>query len=163
MTMYVWFYARKINNRFTKFIDLGKFVKQINELSEDNQIPKFSTHLVYMTKANSRHQIEEKIVKSIFAKKPKRADVYWFLHIDRTEEPYTLSYSVNELVDDKVIKINMKIGFRIQPKTEYYFKKIVQELVKNKELVFVCRKRIYTKRRNAFEFLFLVEKIGSAG
>lgn len=156
MTMYVWFYARKINNRFTKFIDLGKFVKQINELSEDNQITKFSTHLVYMTKANNRHQIEEKIVKSIFAKKPKRADVYWFLHVDRTEEPYTLSYSVNELVDDKVIKINMKIGFRIQPKTEYYFKKIVQELVKNKELNLHIRPDGSTKYNAEPDFKFVV-------
>ena len=156
MTMYVWFYARKINNRFTKFVDLGKYVQQINELSEDVEIPKFSTHLVYMTKANHRHDIEEKIVKSIFAKKPKRADVYWFLHIDRTEEPYTLSYSVNELVDDKVIKINLKIGFRIQPKTEYYFKKIVQQLVKNKELNLHIRPDGSTKYNAEPDFKFVV-------
>ena len=156
MTMYVWFYARKINNRFTKFVDLGKYVLQINELSADVDIPKFSTHLVYMTKANSRHDIEEKIVKSIFAKKPKRADVYWFLHIDRTEEPYTLSYSVNELVDDKVIKINLKIGFRIQPKTEYYFKKIVQELVKNKELNLHIRPDGSTKYNAEPDFKFVI-------
>ncbi len=156
MTMYVWFYARKINNRFTKFVDLGKYVLQINELSADVDIPKFSTHLVYMTKANSRHDIEEKIVKSIFAKIPKRADVYWFLHIDRTEEPYTLSYSVNELVDDKVIKINLKIGFRIQPKTEYYFKKIVQELVKNKELNLHIRPDGSTKYNAEPDFKFVI-------
>jgi KUP system potassium uptake protein len=156
MTMYIWFYARKINNRFTKFVDLGKYVNQINELSEDSEIPKFSTHLVYMTKANHRQDIEEKIVKSIFAKKPKRADVYWFLHIDRTEEPYTLSYSVNELVNDKVIKINMKIGFRIQPKTEYYFKKIVQELVKNKELNLHIRPDGSTKYNAEPDFKFVV-------
>jgi KUP system potassium uptake protein len=156
MTMYIWFYARKINNRFTKFVDLGKYVQQINELSEDADIPKFSTHLVYMTKANHRHDIEEKIVKSIFAKKPKRADVYWFLHIDRTEEPYTLSYSVNELVDDKVIKINLKVGFRIQPKTEYYFKKIVQELVKNKELNLHIRPDGSTKYNAEPDFKFVI-------
>lgn len=156
MTMYIWFYARKINNRFTKFVDLGKYVQQINELSADVDIPKFSTHLVYMTKANSRHDIEEKIVKSIFAKKPKRADVYWFLHIDRTEEPYTLSYSVNELVDDKVIKINLKVGFRIQPKTEYYFKKIVQELVKNKELNLHIRPDGSTKYNAEPDFKFVI-------
>lgn len=156
MTMYIWFYARKINNRFTKFVDLGKYVQQINELSADVDIPKFSTHLVYMTKANNRHDIEEKIVKSIFAKKPKRADVYWFLHIDRTEEPYTLSYSVNELVDDKVIKINLKVGFRIQPKTEYYFKKIVQELVKNKELNLHIRPDGSTKYNAEPDFKFVI-------
>jgi KUP system potassium uptake protein len=156
MVMYIWFYARKINNRFTKFVDLGKYVQQINELSGDGEIPKFSTHLVYMTKANHRHDIEEKIVKSIFAKKPKRADVYWFLHIDRTEEPYTLAYSVNELIDDKVIKINLKVGFRIQPKTEFYFKKIVQDLVKNKELNLHIRPDGSTKYNAEPDFKFVV-------
>ncbi|HNF71767.1 MAG TPA: KUP/HAK/KT family potassium transporter [Chitinophagaceae bacterium] len=133
-TMYVWFYARKINNRLTHFVDLGKFVPQIRELSEDQNIPKFSTHLIYLTKANHRHEIEEKIINSILAKKPKRADVYWFLHINRTEHPYTLTYDVSELLEGKVIKVNIHIGFRIQPRTELYFKKIVQDLISNREL-----------------------------
>jgi len=133
-TMYVWYYARKITNRLTRFVDLGKYAHQLKMLSEDNRIPKYSTQLIYLTKANQRHHIEEKIIKSIFCKKPKRADVYWFLHINRTEEPYTLSYNVSELVDDKVIKVNINVGFRIQPRTEMYFKKIVQELIINKEL-----------------------------
>ncbi len=76
MVMYLWYYARKINNKFTKFVDLGKYAPTIKELSEDDNIPKFSTHLIYLTKANNRHQGEEKIVNSIFSKKPKRADVY---------------------------------------------------------------------------------------
>jgi KUP system potassium uptake protein len=134
MTMYIWYYARKINNRFTKFTDLGKYAPMIKELSEDDNIPKFSTHLIYLTKANSRSQVEEKIINSVFSKKPKRADVYWFVHIHRTTEPYTLSYDVSELIDDKVIKVTIHAGFRIQPKTELYFKKIVQELVAKKEL-----------------------------
>ena len=127
ITMYIWYYARKINNRFVKFVDIGKYTPQLKELSEDDAIPKFSTHLIYLTKANSRNQVEEKIIKSIFSKKPKRADVYWFLHISTgPKSPYTLSYDVSELVDDKVIKVNIHVGFRIQPKTELYFKKIVQ-------------------------------------
>ncbi|HMC99455.1 MAG TPA: KUP/HAK/KT family potassium transporter, partial [Ferruginibacter sp.] len=134
MTMYVWYFARKINHRFMKFVDIGKYTPQLVELSADDAIQKLSTHLIYLTKANSRTQIEEKIIRSIFSKKPKRADVYWFVHIDRTEEPYTMSYDVTELVDDKVIKITIHLGFRIQPKTELYFKKIVLDLVNNKEL-----------------------------
>ncbi|MFL5809733.1 MAG: KUP/HAK/KT family potassium transporter, partial [Flavisolibacter sp.] len=78
--------------------------------------------------------VEEKIMRSIFSKKPKRADVYWFVHINRAEEPYTMSYDVSELLDDKVIRINLNLGFRVQPKTEIYFKKIVQGLVAEKEL-----------------------------
>lgn len=156
MTMYVWFYARKIHNRFTKFVDLGKYVQQINELSEDDEIDKLSTHLVYLTKANTRHEIEEKILKSIFAKKPKRADVYWFVHINRVEQPYTLTYDVSELVDDKVIKVNINVGFRIQPRTELYFKKIVQDLVANKELNLHIRPDGSTKYNAEPDFKFVV-------
>jgi KUP system potassium uptake protein len=156
MVMYIWYYARKINNKFTKFEQLGKYSHQLNELSEDDDIPKFATHLVYLTKADNRHEIEEKIIKSIFSKKPKRADVYWFLHINRTNEPYTLSYNVTELLDDKVIKVNIHVGFRIQPKTELYFKKIVIDLVENKELNLHIRPDGSTKYNAEPDFKFVV-------
>ena len=156
LVMYVWYFARKTNNRFTKFVELGQFVPKLNELSNDDSIPRFSTHLIYLTKANNRHEIEDKIMKSIFSKKPKRADVYWFLHINRTEQPYTLTYDVSELVDDKVIKININIGFRIQPRTELYFKKIVQELVTNKELNLHIRPDGSSKYNSEPDFKFVV-------
>lgn len=154
--MYTVYFGRKTSNRFTNFVDLGLFVDQINELSNDIQIDKTATHLIYLTKANHRHEIEEKVINSIFAKKPKRADVYWFLHINRTSEPYTLSYNVMELVDDKVIKVNINVGFRIQPRTELYFKKIVQELVANKELKLHIRPDGSTKYNNEPDFKFVV-------
>jgi len=156
MVMYIWYYARKINNRFTKFVELGKYSSQLTELSEDDAIPKFATHLIYLSKADRRHEIEEKTIKSIFAKKPKRADVYWFLHINRTEDPFTLSYDVSELVDDKVIKVNINVGFRIQPKTELYFKNIVKELVANKELNLHIRPDGSSKYNNEPDFKFVV-------
>lgn len=134
MTMYVWYNARKINNSLTKYIEIGKYSNSLKELSKDQYIPKYSTHLIYLTKANNRHEIEEKIINSIFSKKPKRADVYWFLHIHRTEQPYTLEYNINEIINDTVIKININVGFRIQPLTELYFKQILNELKISKEL-----------------------------
>lgn len=157
--MYSIYSGRKISNRFTKFVDLGKYVSMIKELSEDESIPKFSTHLIYLTKANQRQHIEEKIIKSIFAQKPKRAEVYWFVHIHRTEEPYTLTYNVSELVDDKVIKININTGFRVQPRTELYFRMIIQELVRNKELNLHNRADGSTKYNDEPDFKFvLIEK-----
>jgi len=154
--MYSVYSGRKISNRFTKFIDLGKYVNKIKELSTDDYIPKFSTHLIYLTKANNRHEIEEKIIKSIFSKNPKRADVYWFVHIHRTNEPYTLTYDVSELVDDKIIKVNINVGFRVQPRTELYFKKIVQELIENKELNLHTRPDGSTKYNSEPDFKFVV-------
>ena len=156
MTMYVWYYARKMNNSFTRFVDLGKYVPKIKELSLDDELPKFSTHLIYLTKANTRHEIEEKIIRSIFAKKPKRADVYWFLHIHRTGEPYTLSYNFSELADDNVIKININVGFRIQLKSELYFKKIIKELVQRQELNLHIRPDGSSKYNAEPDFKFVI-------
>ena len=156
MIMYIWYHARKINNRFTRFVDLGKYAATIKELSEDDRIPKFSTHLIYLTKANNRNHVEEKIINSIFSKKPKRADVYWFVHINRTEHPYTLTYDVSELLDDKVIKITINAGFRIQPRTELYFKQIVQDLVAKKELNLHIRPDGSTKYNAQPDFKFIV-------
>ncbi len=134
--MYVNYFGRKINNRYTKFVDLGKYASKIIELSNDSSVPKLATHLIYLTKANKREEIEEKIINSIFGKTPKKADIYWFFHINRTNNPYTLTYEVSELIENKVIKITLDIGFRIQPKTELYFIKIMEDMTKNNELNF---------------------------
>jgi len=156
LVMYAWYYGRKANNKLVKFVQLGQYTHMLKELNDDDGIPKFATHLVYLTKANHREQVEEKVIKSIFAKRPKRADVYWFLHLNRTDEPYTLSYHVTELVDDKVIRVTIDIGFRVQPRTELYFKKIVQELVANKELNLHIRPDGSTRYNTEPDFKFIV-------
>ncbi|WP_309491495.1 KUP/HAK/KT family potassium transporter [Chryseobacterium chendengshani] len=156
MVMYISYFGRKINNRYTKFTDLGKFSSQIVNLSNDEEIPKYTTHLIYLTKADRRDQIEEKIINSIFDKKPKRADVYWFFHINRTNHPYTLDYEVSELVDDKVIKIVLNIGFRIKPRTELYFEKIIDDLIANKELNLHLRNNGTTKYNPTIDFKFII-------
>lgn len=156
MVMYVWYYSRKINNKFLKFTNLMEQSTLLNELSEDDQIPKYATHLIYLTKANKTYEIEDKIIKSIFSKKPKRADVYWFLHINRTNDPFTLNYEVVELLDDKVIKVILNVGFRVQPKVELYFKKIVQDLVDRKELNLHIRPDGSTKYNSEPDFKFVI-------
>lgn len=154
--MYSWYFARKVNNKLVRFVDLHTYLPMLNELSEDDAIPKFSTHLIYLTKADHRSHIEEKVVKSIFSKKPKRADIYWFLHLNRTDDPYTLNYEVKELLDDKVMRIDINLGFRVQPRTELFFKKIVQDLVKNRELNLHIRHDGSTKYNPEPDFKFVV-------
>lgn len=156
LVMYTSFYGRKINNRYTKFSHLGKFTNKIVQLSDDKTIPKFATHLIYLTKADHRDQVEQIILNSIFAKRPKRADVYWFFHINRTNKPYTLNYEVSELVDDKVIKIVLNIGFRVQPRTELYFKQIISELIEKKELNLHLRYNGSSKYNNSIDYRFVV-------
>jgi KUP system potassium uptake protein len=156
MVMYVWYYSRKINNRFLKFTNLAEQAPLLEALSEDDAVPKFATHLVYLSKADKNYEIEEKIIKSIFSKKPKRADVYWFFHINRVNEPYALNYDVIELLDDKVIKIVLNVGFRVQPRVELYFKKIVFDLAKNKELNLHIRPDGSTKYNPEPDYKFVI-------
>ncbi|GAA4444956.1 KUP/HAK/KT family potassium transporter [Ravibacter arvi] len=156
IVMYASYFGRKINNRYTKFAHLGKYSGKIVELSEDTSIPKFTTHLIYLTKADRRDQIEEITIDSIFAKKPKRADVYWFFHINRTNHPYTLDYEVSELVDDKIIKIVVNIGFRIQPRTEVYFRHIIDDLISKKELNLHLKHNGSTKYNPGLDYRFVV-------
>jgi KUP system potassium uptake protein len=133
-TMYVWFKARKINNRFLHFIDLKDQIPLLHALSADTTVPKYSSQLIYLTKANNSTQIEEKIMYSIMSRSPKRADTYWFVHIDITDEPYTMEYSVNQLEEGKIIRVDFRLGFRIQPRVNVLFRKVVEDMVARKEM-----------------------------
>ena len=155
-TMYIWYSARKINNRFLHFVDLKEHIPQLIDLSRDGSISKYATHLIYLTKANSSAQIEEKIIHSIFSRKPKRADIYWFVHIERTDDPYTMEYTVEELENDKVIRIEFRLGFRVQPRIYTMFRNVVAEMVANKELDIVSRYPSLSKYNLAADFRFVV-------
>ncbi|HWW40114.1 KUP/HAK/KT family potassium transporter [Pedobacter sp.] len=155
-TMYIWFRARKINNRFLNFIDLKDQLPLLRALSEDPSISKYSTHLIYLTKANNSKQIEQKIMYSILSRKPKRADVYWFVHIERTDEPYTMEYSVEELDDDKVIRVEFRLGFRIQPRVNVLFRKVVEDMVSRKELDITSKYDSLNKYNLAADFQFVI-------
>ena len=135
--MYIWFNARKITNRYLNFINISKYCRELIELSNDKDVPKYATHLVYLTKANNEKQIEQRIIDSILNRKPKRADIYWFVHIDISDAPYTLEYDVVEIIKDKLIRVEFRLGFRVQPRIHKYFKKVMQELYSTHELNFV--------------------------
>ena len=133
--MYIWYRARKITNRFLQFENLTEDIAALKRLSAATLIPKYATHLVYLTKANNKKSIEKRIMESILYKRPKRADVYWFVHIDRTDEPYTMEYTIDTIEPNKIMRIDFKLGFRIQPKIGLYFKKVLKEALAKKELV----------------------------
>jgi KUP system potassium uptake protein len=155
-TMYIWYHARKINNRFLNFIDLNEHIPLLESLSKDESVPKFSSHLIYLTKANRPHQIEQKILYSIFSHNPKRADVYWFVHIERTDEPYTMEYGVEELKSDKVIRVEFRLGFRVQPRVGVMFRRVVMEMMCNKELDMATPYPSLKKHNIAEDFRFVI-------
>jgi len=155
MTMYTWYYARKVNNRFLKFVNFARYTSLLQDLRKDEKIPLKSDHLIFLTKANNKGEIEEKIMTSIFSNKPKRAHYYWFLHINRVEDPYALTWDTTQLADH-IIKINLNVGFRIQMRSELYFKRIIYELTQNKEYGLHEQEKVMFKYTNEPEFKFIV-------
>jgi KUP system potassium uptake protein len=155
-TMYIWFRARKINNRFLHFVDLKDQLPILNAISNDTSIPKYSTHLIYLTKANNAKQIEQKIMYSIMSRSPKRADTYWFVHIERTDEPYTMEYSIDQIEPGKVIRIEFRLGFRIQPKVNVLFRKVVEDMVARDEVDIKSKYESLRLYNVAADFRFII-------
>ncbi|MBX2982270.1 MAG: KUP/HAK/KT family potassium transporter [Flavobacteriales bacterium] len=134
--MFTWYRARKIINRFIEFVPLMEYARSLRDLSNDRDIPKYATHLVYLTKADNPTQVERQIINSILARKVKRAEIYWFVHVNYTDEPYTMEYRVTELIDDKVIRVDFDLGFRVQPRVNLLFRRVLEELDADHELNF---------------------------
>ncbi len=156
MTMIVWYKSRKIKNRYVEFVRLDNYVPIIQELSNDSTINKYATHLVYLTSANNPKEIEHKIIYSILYRKPKRADLYWFVHVDVLDDPYTTEYSVQTIVPNEIIRVEFRLGFRVDHRIQYMFRKVVEEMVQNKEVNVVSRYESLSKNNVVGDFRFIV-------
>lgn len=154
--MWVWHKSRKIRNRLTEFVKFSDYFPLLQELSHDMSVPKYATHLVYLTSAMNETEIESKIMYSIFQKQPKRADIYWFVHIDVTDNPYQMEYKVNILVPNDVIRVDFRLGFRVEQRINLFFRKVVEDLVKNHEVDFTSRYTSLNKRNLIGDFRFVV-------
>jgi KUP system potassium uptake protein len=139
LIMYVWFKSRKIKNRYVEFVRLDQYLPLLQELSNDSSITKYATHLIYLTSANNPKEIEHKIIFSILNKKPKRADIYWFIHVDTLDDPYTCEYEVQTIVPNEVIRVEFRLGFRMEPRINIMFRRVVEDMVANKEVNIVSR------------------------
>jgi KUP system potassium uptake protein len=156
--MWVWFKGRKIKNRLTEFVKLRDYIPILQQLSNDTSIPKYATHLVYLTSADSLMEVESKVVYSILQKQPKRADIYWFVHIHVDDQPYTMEYKVDHIASHDIIKIDFKLGFRVEQKINFYFRKVVEELMKNHEVDVTSRYASLSKLNITGDFRFVVLK-----
>lgn len=154
--MYNWFKARKIKNRYVEFVKLENYVEKLKHLSKDTTVPKHSTHLVYLTSADNPREIEHKIMYSIFYNKPKRADIYWFVHVETLDQPYTCEYTVEHIEKNDIIRVEFRLGFRVQPRINLLFKKVVEDLVQSKEVDLTSRYSSLEANNMIGDFSFVV-------
>jgi KUP system potassium uptake protein len=154
--MLVWYNARKIRNRYVEFVPLAEYLPVLEDLSRDLTVSKYATHLVFLTSANDRQEIESKIIYSITQKQPKRADIYWFLHVDVVDEPYRMEYKVSEFIHDDVIRVDFTLGFRVAPRINLMFRKVVEDMVNRKEVDIRSRYASLNKNNIIGDFKFVV-------
>jgi KUP system potassium uptake protein len=154
--MYVWYRARKIKNRYIEFVRLDHYLPMLQELSNDMTVTKHATHLVYLTSANNPKEIEHKIIYSILNRKPKRADIYWFVHVDTLDDPYTSEYEVTTIIPNEVIRVEFRLGFRMQPRINLMFRKVVEDMVSNKEVNITSRYESLQRNNVVGDFQFVV-------
>jgi KUP system potassium uptake protein len=156
--MSIWNNAKKINKSYTKFVKIDDYKKVLVELSNDFSIPKYATHLVYMTNAGRTDEIEEKVMYSILQQRPKRADIYWFVHVNILNEPYRRDYKVTEITKEDVYRIDFNLGFREPTKINFMFKEVIKDMVQKGEVDITSRYESLNKNNIIGDFKFVLSE-----
>lgn len=156
MMMFVLLRARELRDRHTEFVDLKHYVPLIQDLQADTTIPKEATNLVYMAVADSKRYIDSNIIYSIFKKRPKRADVYWFIHVDTVDSPFTSKYSVDTIIPKKCFFVRIKLGFKADHRVNLLFNKILHEMAENAEIDLVSHYDSLRKHSMPADFKYII-------
>ncbi len=156
--MWIWKEATAIKDNLTDYTDLGPYIPLLKKLSVDESIPKYATHLVYMTKSDDSKKIENKIIYSILQQRPKRADIYWFVHVETTDDPYTRDYKVEIIVPQDVIRITFRLGFKVEQLIGRFFAKVVKNMVQNGEVDITSRYQSLQDEQITGDFTFIAMK-----
>lgn len=132
--MYIWFAGKNLKARYRSLVDLKKYIPILKTLSNDTEVPKYATHLVYLTISGKPDRVEDRVINSILYQQPKRADLYWFVHVEVDDKPYTATYTSQIVEPEEIVHIKFRLGFRVVPRINILFKKVVSEMAKNKKL-----------------------------
>ncbi len=156
LLMFILLKARKLRDRHTEFVDLKHYIPLIQDLQADTTIPKEATNLVFMAVADSKRSIDSNIIYSIFKKRPKRADVYWFIHVDTVDSPYTSKYSVDTIIPRKCFFIRIKLGFKADHRVNLLFARILHDMAENAEIDLVSHYDSLRKHSMPADFKFIM-------
>lgn len=156
LVLFVQLRARRLRTRHTEFVDLKHYVDMIKDLQSDETIPKEATNLVFLAVADSKRYIDSNIIYSMFRKRPKRADVYWFLHVDTVDSPFTSKYSVDTIIPKKCFFVRIKLGFKADHRINLLFNKIVHEMADSGEIDLISPYPSLHKYSQTADFKFVI-------
>lgn len=155
-TMYIWYNAIRIRRKHLQFHRISQYFETLQALKADESIPMYATNLVYISKTSNASLVEGKVIYSIIHKTPKRAKHYWLFHFEYVDEPDRLDYTFTPLIADTLFRVDVHIGFRVQPHLTLYLRQIVEDLVAEGRFDLVSGYRSLAERRLAGDFRFVV-------
>jgi len=154
--MFILYKARQLRQQHTEFVDLRHYENILKDLQNDLEIPKEATNLVYLAVADSRRYIDSNIIYSILRKRPKRADVYWFIHVETVDSPFTSKYSVDTIIPERCFFVRIKLGFKIPHRVNLLFNRIVHDMAENAEIDLVSPYAPLHKHSMTADFKFII-------
>ena len=163
--MFIWYKGTEIKERESQYLTVKNYTKQLLQLSADKNVPKYATNLVYLTGAKREEDVDYAVLYSILNKQPKRANVYFFVHINVIDKPYKREYKVTKFSDKKILKITFNLGFRENQRVNMFMHQVIADLLENKELDLQPTK--YNLRGKAetvgdFRFVLIEEVLGNS-
>ena len=154
--MFVWVGAQKIRRRYMSTRRLSDYYGIISDIKADESIPKYASNLVYVNHAHKDGCVDDKLLYSIINKQPKRADHYWLINLEFVDTPDTLAYTCSTLIKDTLFSVNMRIGFRIEPRVSLYLRQVVEDLVADGELELTSSYPSLRKNKIPGDFCFII-------
>ena len=146
----------KIKQSLREYVPIKDYLDQLKALSSDQSLPKFATNLVFLTTSPKESEIEYKIIYSILQKQPKRADNYWFVHVNVTKSPYTCEYKVNTISKNDVYRITFNLGFKVEEKISQFLRIVIEDMVKKGEVTINSPYHSLKENNIAGDFRFVI-------
>ncbi len=158
-TMIINYLAKKIRKNYTEFVNIEQYKDILLDISGDTSIPKFASNLIYLTNSNTCSKIEYKALYSITQRRPKRADNYWFIHVNVSDQPYNLEYKIQKMGADNIIRVDFYLGFRNDQKISVLMKQVLKELTETGEVDVISKYTSLQKNNIYTDFEYvLIEK-----
>lgn len=154
--MYIWNKSHTLEMRFRDKVFIEDFKNQLNKLRQDASLPKYTNNLVCLTNCSNTKEIDRKIMYFILDKGAKKADVYWFVNILVTDEPYQAEYTVETFETSYIVKVQLKLGFRVEQKLNVFMRQISEELVRSGEIKPQLANYSTMSGRNIGDFRFVL-------
>lgn len=156
--MIIWEWGNIIQENVAVDINLREYLPQLNVLHKDSTLPVYQTNVVFLVPKMDGDMIGRQFIYSILDKRPKRANVYWFVNVVVTDEPFTKEFEVDMMDTDFVVKLKLYLGFRVNQEVNVYIRQIIHDLMKQGRLKKQYQKYSITPGREVGDFQFILIK-----